>query len=37
MKLHTKDMSAKNIIKYLHIDDLTNDYKDEKYKIKKKN
>jgi hypothetical protein len=37
MKLHTTDMSAKNIIKYLHIDELTNDYKDGKSKSKLKN
>jgi ATP-dependent protease ClpP protease subunit len=39
MKLHTKDISAKNIIKYLHIDELTNDYKDvkPKSKLKQKN
>jgi hypothetical protein len=38
MKLHTTDMSAKNIIKYLHIDELTNDYKNGKTKTKiKKN
>jgi hypothetical protein len=36
MKLHTRDMSAKNIIKYLHIDELTNDYKDVKPKSKSK-
>ena len=28
MKLHTKEMTSKNIIKYLHIDELTNNYKD---------
>jgi len=32
MKLHTKEMSSKNIIKYLHIDELTNDYKNESRK-----
>ena len=26
MKLHTRDMTPKNIIKYLHIDEMTNDY-----------
>lgn len=26
MKLHTKDMTSKNIIKYLHIDEMTNNY-----------
>ena len=36
MKLHTTDMSAKNIIKYLHIDELTNDYKDDLEKKKTK-
>jgi hypothetical protein len=36
MKLHTKDMSAKNIIKYLHIDELTNDYKNDTSKIIRK-
>lgn len=26
MKLHTRDMTPKNIIKYLHIDEMTNNY-----------
>ncbi len=29
MKLHTKEITSKNIIKYLHIDEMTNDYKEE--------
>ena len=29
MKLHTREMKSKNIIKYLHIDELTNNFKDE--------
>jgi len=36
MKLHTTDMSAKNIIKYLHIDELTNNYKNDTSKIMRK-
>jgi len=26
MKLHARDMTPKNIIKYLHIDDMTDEY-----------
>ena len=26
MKLHTREMTSKNIIKYLHIDEMTNNY-----------
>jgi ATP-dependent protease ClpP protease subunit len=36
MKLHTTDMTSKNIVKYLHIDELTNDYKDDLEKKKTK-
>ena len=30
MKLHTRDMTTKNIIKYLHIDEMTNEYNNVK-------
>jgi len=38
MKLHTRDMTPKNIIKYLHIDEMTNDYapSEKKTRVKSK-
>jgi ATP-dependent protease ClpP protease subunit len=36
MKLHTRDMTPKNIIKYLHIDEMTNDYAPSEKKTRAK-
>jgi hypothetical protein len=38
MKLHTRDMTPKNIIKYLHIDEMTNNYapSEKKTRVKSK-
>ena len=36
MKLHTKDMTSKNIIKYLHIDEMTNNYAPSEKKTRTK-
>ena len=36
MKLHTRDMTPKNIIKYLHIDEMTNNYAPSEKKTRAK-
>ena len=36
MKLHTRDMTPKNIIKYLHIDEMTNNYAPSEKKTRTK-
>jgi hypothetical protein len=36
MKLHTREMTSKNIIKYLHIDEMTNNYTPSEKKTRSK-